>query len=129
MRSIISKYITAETVVNLPWSRPANISPRVQQQLIQEVTKDPRRTFKGLQAYLASEKGSVLDSTIKKRLDKDGVRRSVARHRPLLTNRNINVCLTFVKKKKKNTWVTPKRFGKMFYGQMSLWIMSPNTAV
>lgn len=46
------------------------ITARVQQQFIQEVTKDPKTTSKELQASFVSVKMSVHDSTIKKRLDK-----------------------------------------------------------
>uniref|UniRef100_A0A0E9S982 Uncharacterized protein n=1 Tax=Anguilla anguilla TaxID=7936 RepID=A0A0E9S982_ANGAN len=34
------------------------MSPRTQSQLIEEVTKDPTRTYKELQASLASAKGN-----------------------------------------------------------------------
>ncbi len=53
--------------MNLPRSgRPTKITPRVQQRLIQEVTKDPTTTSKELQASLTSVKVSVHDSTIRR---------------------------------------------------------------
>ncbi|KAG5841945.1 hypothetical protein ANANG_G00172420 [Anguilla anguilla] len=99
VRAIISKWRTLGTVVNLPRSgRPAKISPRAQRQLIREVTKDPGRTSKELQASLASAKVSVHESTIRKRLLKNGIHGRVARRKPLLTKRNINARLTIAKK-------------------------------
>ncbi|KAK3556343.1 hypothetical protein QTP70_007099 [Hemibagrus guttatus] len=57
VRAIIYKWGKHGTVENLPRSgRPTKITPRVQQQLIQEVTKDPTTTSKELQASLASVK-------------------------------------------------------------------------
>ncbi|XP_064203342.1 zinc finger MYM-type protein 4 isoform X5 [Anguilla rostrata] len=57
VRAIIAKWKILGTVVNRPRSgRPAKISPGAQRQLIQEVTKDPRRTSNELQASLASPK-------------------------------------------------------------------------
>ncbi|KAK3568084.1 hypothetical protein QTP86_030306 [Hemibagrus guttatus] len=74
MRAIIYKWQKHGTVENLPRSgRPTKITPRVQQQLIQEVTKDPTTTSKELQASFASVKVSVHDSTIRKRLGKNGL--------------------------------------------------------
>ncbi|KAK3508611.1 hypothetical protein QTP70_035201, partial [Hemibagrus guttatus] len=69
VRAIIYKWRKHGTVENLPRSgRPTKITPRVQRQLIQEVTKDPTTTSKELQTSLASVKVSVHDSTIRKRL-------------------------------------------------------------
>ncbi|KAK3509557.1 hypothetical protein QTP70_003730 [Hemibagrus guttatus] len=57
VRAIIYKWRKHGTVENLPRSgRPTKITPRVQRQLIQEVTKDPTTTSKELQASLASVK-------------------------------------------------------------------------
>ncbi|KAK3516292.1 hypothetical protein QTP70_009422 [Hemibagrus guttatus] len=57
VRGIIYKWPKHGTVENLPRSgRPTKITPRVQRQLIQEVTKDPTTTSKELQASLASVK-------------------------------------------------------------------------
>uniref|UniRef100_A0A0E9WU63 Uncharacterized protein n=1 Tax=Anguilla anguilla TaxID=7936 RepID=A0A0E9WU63_ANGAN len=47
--------------------------PWVQQQLIQEVTNDPRRTSKDLQVSLASAMVSDHDSTIRKRVGKNWI--------------------------------------------------------
>ncbi|KAK3559738.1 hypothetical protein QTP86_019374 [Hemibagrus guttatus] len=58
VRAIIYKWPKHGTVENLP--RPTKITPRAQQQLIQEVTKDPTTTSKELQASLASVKVSVM---------------------------------------------------------------------
>ncbi|KAK3561741.1 hypothetical protein QTP86_012998 [Hemibagrus guttatus] len=61
VRAIIYKWRKHGTVENLPRSgRPTKITPRVQRQLIQEVTKDPTTTSKELQASLASVKGVFL---------------------------------------------------------------------
>ncbi|KAK3554272.1 hypothetical protein QTP70_020132, partial [Hemibagrus guttatus] len=57
VRAIIYKWRKHGTVENLTRSgRPIKITPRVQRQLIQEVTKDPTTTSKELQASLASVK-------------------------------------------------------------------------
>ncbi|KAK3538563.1 hypothetical protein QTP86_006726 [Hemibagrus guttatus] len=80
VRAIIYKWRKHGTVENLPRSgRPTKITPRAQQQLIQEVTKDPTTTSKELQASLASVKVSVHDSTIRKRLGKNGLHGRVPR--------------------------------------------------
>ena len=74
VRAIIHKWQKHGTVENLPRSGwPTKITPRAQRRLIQEVTKDPTTTSKELQASLASVKVSVHDSTIRKRLGKNGL--------------------------------------------------------
>ncbi len=86
------------TVVNLPRSGwPTKITLRAQQQLIQEIIKEPRTTSKELQASLASIKVSVHDSTIRKRLGKN-VHGRVSRQKALLTKKNTKARLTFAKK-------------------------------
>ncbi|KAK3550209.1 hypothetical protein QTP86_021241 [Hemibagrus guttatus] len=76
-------------VESLPRSgRPTKITPRAQRQLIQEVTNDPTTTSKELQASLASVKVSVHDSTIRKRLGKNGSK----------SKKNIKVHLSFARK-------------------------------
>ncbi len=82
--------------MNLPRSgRPTKITPRAQRRLIQEVTKNPTTTSKELQASLASVKVSVHDSTIRKRLGKNG---PVPRPKPLLSKKNIKAHLSFARK-------------------------------
>ncbi len=99
VRAIIHKWRKLGTVVNLPRSgRPTKITPRAQWQLIQEVIKEPRTTSKELQASLASIKVNVHDSTIRKRLGKNGIHRRVPRQKPLLTKKNTKARLTFAKK-------------------------------
>ncbi|KAK3541623.1 hypothetical protein QTP86_033060 [Hemibagrus guttatus] len=99
VRAIIYKWRKHGTVENLPRSgRPTKITPRAQQQLIQEVTKDPTTTSKELQASLASVKVSVHDSTIRNRLDKNGLHGRVPRRKPLLTKNNIKARLRFARK-------------------------------
>ncbi|KAK3542759.1 hypothetical protein QTP70_002767 [Hemibagrus guttatus] len=99
VRAIIYKWRKHGTVENLPRSgRPTKITPRAQRQLIQEVTKDPTTTSKELQASLASVKVSVHDSTIRKRLGKNGLRGRVPRQKPLLSKKNIKARLSFARK-------------------------------
>ncbi len=99
VRAIIHKWRKLGTVVNLPRSgRPTKITPRAQWRLIQEVIKEPRTTSKQLQASLASIKVSVHDSTIRKRLGKNGIHGRVPRQKPLLTKKNTKARLTFAKK-------------------------------
>ncbi|KAK3568595.1 hypothetical protein QTP86_010208 [Hemibagrus guttatus] len=96
VRAIIYKWRKHGTVENLPRSvRPTKITPRAQRQLIQEVTKDPTTTSKELQASLASVKVSVHDSTIRKRLDKNGLHGRVPRRKLLLSKKNIKARLSF----------------------------------
>ncbi|KAF7643297.1 hypothetical protein LDENG_00242120, partial [Lucifuga dentata] len=59
---------------------------------------EPRTTSKALQASLASVKVSVHDSTIRKRLGKNGIHGRVPRRKPLLTKKNTKARLTFAKK-------------------------------
>ncbi|KAF7640693.1 hypothetical protein LDENG_00022540, partial [Lucifuga dentata] len=51
-----------------------------------------------LKASLASVKDSVHDSTIRKRLGKNGIHGRVPRRKPLLTKKNTKARLTFAKK-------------------------------
>ncbi|KAK3569879.1 hypothetical protein QTP86_006755 [Hemibagrus guttatus] len=72
VRAIIYKWQKHGTVENLPRSgRPTKITPRAQQQLIQEVTKDPTTTSKELQASLASVKtfGKILCGLTRQKLN------------------------------------------------------------
>ncbi len=71
--------------------------PRAQWRLIQEVIKEHRTTSKELQASLASIKVNVHDSTIRKRLYKNGIHGRVPRQKPLQTKKNIKTRLTFAK--------------------------------
>ncbi|KAK3549749.1 hypothetical protein QTP86_007732 [Hemibagrus guttatus] len=99
VRAIIYKWRKHGTVENLSRSgRPTKITPRAQRQLIQEVTKDPTTTSKELQASLASVKVSVHDSTIRKRLGKNGLHGRVPRRKPLLSKKNIKARLSFARK-------------------------------
>ncbi|KAK3571282.1 hypothetical protein QTP86_005922 [Hemibagrus guttatus] len=99
VRAIIYKRKKHGTVENLPRSgRQTKITPRAQRQLIQEVTKDPTTTSKELQASLASVKVSVHDSTIRKRLGKNGLHGRVPRRKPLLSKKNIKASLSFARK-------------------------------
>ncbi len=88
--------------------RPTKITPRAQCRFIQEVIKEPRTTFKELQASLASIKVSVHDSTIRKRLGKNGIHGRVPRQKP---KNNTKAHLTFAKK-----CIIPKTFGQIFCG-------------
>ncbi len=99
VRAIIHKWRKHGTVVNLPRSgRPTKITPRAQRRLIQEVTKDPTTTSKELQASLSSVRVSVHDSTIRKRLGKNGLHGRVTRPKPLLSKKNIKAHLSFARK-------------------------------
>ncbi len=61
-------------------------------------TIDPTTTSKELQASLASVKVSVHDSTIRKRLGKNGLHGRVPRPKPLLSKKNIKAHLSFARK-------------------------------
>ncbi|KAK3562989.1 hypothetical protein QTP86_013253 [Hemibagrus guttatus] len=113
VRAIIYKWRKHGTVENLPRSgRPTKITPRAQRQLIQEVTKDPTTTSKELQASLASVKVCVHDSTIRKRLGKNGLHGTVPRRKPLLSKKNIKAHLSFARKHLDD----PKTFEKILCG-------------
>ncbi|KAK3510498.1 hypothetical protein QTP70_009145 [Hemibagrus guttatus] len=76
VRAIIYKWRKHGTVENLPRSgRPTKITPRAQQQLIQEVTKDPTTTSKELQASLASVK------ELKGKTDADAIKHGLLSYR------------------------------------------------
>ncbi|KAK3513490.1 hypothetical protein QTP70_015502 [Hemibagrus guttatus] len=112
VRVIIYKWRKHGTVENLPRSgRPTKITPRAQRQLIQEVTKDPITTSKELQASLASVKVSVCDSTIKKRLGKNGLHGRVPRQKMLLSKKKRLVPVL-----PENILMIPKTFGKILCG-------------
>ncbi|KAK3552084.1 hypothetical protein QTP70_033659 [Hemibagrus guttatus] len=68
------------------------------QSALREVTKDPTTTSKELQASPASVKVSVHDSTIRKRLGKNGLHGRVPRRKPLLSKKNIKARLSFARK-------------------------------
>ncbi len=76
--------------------------------------KRTRTTSKELQASLASIKFSVHDSTIRKRLGKNGIHGRDPRQKPLLTTKNTKARLTFAK----NILIIPKTFGQIFCGLM-----------
>ncbi|KAK3522939.1 hypothetical protein QTP86_009710 [Hemibagrus guttatus] len=80
------------------WVDGTTLNNAAQRQLIQEVTKDPTTTSKELQASLASVKVSVHDSTIRKRLGKNGLHGRVPRRKPLLSKKNIKAHLSFARK-------------------------------
>ncbi len=112
VRAFIHKWRKHGTVVNLPRSgRPTKITPRAQRRLVQEVTKDPTTTSKELQASLASVKVSVHDSTIRKRLGKNGLHGRVPRRKPLLSKKNKLVSVL-----PENILMIPKTFGKILCG-------------
>ena len=78
--------------------RLTKITQRAQRRLIQEVTTDPTTTSRELQASLASVKVSVHDSTIRKRLGKNGLHGRFPRRKPLLSQKHIKACLIFARK-------------------------------
>ena len=90
VRANIHKQRKHGTVVNLPRSgKPTKITPRVQRRLIQQVIKDPTTTSKELQASFASLMFSVHDSTIRKRLGKNGLHGRIPRlKKTLLSKKN-----------------------------------------
>uniref|UniRef100_A0A9J7YLT4 Transposase Tc1-like domain-containing protein n=1 Tax=Cyprinus carpio carpio TaxID=630221 RepID=A0A9J7YLT4_CYPCA len=113
VRAIIHKWRKLGTVVNLPRSGwPTKITQR---RLIQRVIKEPRTTSKELQALLASIKVSVHESTIRKRLGKNGIHGRVPRQKPFADQKehkglshifqNIDLILNI-----------PKTFGQIFCG-------------
>ncbi len=73
VRAIIHKWRKLGTVVNLPRSDwPTKMTARAWWRLIQKVIKEPRTTSIK-RALLASIKVSIHDSTIRKRLGKNGI--------------------------------------------------------
>uniref|UniRef100_A0AAY5K7Q8 Transposase Tc1-like domain-containing protein n=1 Tax=Esox lucius TaxID=8010 RepID=A0AAY5K7Q8_ESOLU len=110
VRAIIHKWRKHGTVENLPRSgRPTKITPRAQRRLILEVIKDPTTTSKELQA---SVKVSVHDSTIRKKLGKNGRHGRVPRRKPLLSINNIKANLILARK----ILMIPNTFGKILCG-------------
>ncbi len=75
VRAFIHKWRKLGSVVNLPRSgRPTKITPRAQWRLIQEAIEEPRTTSKELEPSLASIQVRIHDSTIRKRLGRNGIR-------------------------------------------------------
>ncbi|KAI4873834.1 hypothetical protein NFI96_007419 [Prochilodus magdalenae] len=77
--------------------RPTKTTPGGQRRLIQEVTTDHTTTSKEPQASPASVKASVHDSTIRKRLGKNGLHGKVPRPTPLLSKKHITARLSFTR--------------------------------
>ncbi len=79
-----------------------------------EVIKEPRTTSKELQDSLPSIKVGVHDSTIRKRLGKNGIRGRASRQKSLLTKKTQRL----VSHLPKNILIIPKTFGQIFCGLM-----------
>uniref|UniRef100_A0A8C4N7K6 Transposase n=1 Tax=Eptatretus burgeri TaxID=7764 RepID=A0A8C4N7K6_EPTBU len=94
----VHKWRKLHTIVTPSRSgHPMKITPRGRGTIIQEVTKNPRVTFKDLQASHVLANVSVRESTIRKTLSKNGVHRRIPRRRALLSKKNIDTCLKFAK--------------------------------
>ncbi len=116
VRAIIHKWSKLGTVVNLPRSGwPTKITPRAQRRLIQEVIKEPRTTSKELQASLASIKVSVHDSTIRKRLGKNGIHGESSKAKATADQKRTQRLVSHLPK---NILIIPKTFGQIFCGLM-----------
>ncbi|KAK3556490.1 hypothetical protein QTP70_008318 [Hemibagrus guttatus] len=72
--------------------------PKLPQERSDNSSRRSQTTFKELQASLASVKVIVHDSTIRKRLGKNGLRGRVPRRKPLLSKKNIKARLSFARK-------------------------------
>ncbi len=99
VRAIIHKWLKLGTALNLPRSsRPTKNYSKT------AMMTHPGGHLKKLQTSLASNKISVHDSTIRKRLGKNAIHGRVPRQKPLLTKKNIKARLTFAKK---ISWLSP----------------------
>ncbi|CAJ0968620.1 unnamed protein product [Ranitomeya imitator] len=115
MRSVIKTSKAHGTVANLPrCGRKRKIDKRFQRKIVRMLDKEPRLTYKQVQAALQSEGTTVSTCTIRRHLNEKGLYCRRPRKTPLLT-RDI----------KKPGWSLPKltrkslkRFGRMFSGQM-----------
>ena len=113
VRAIVHKWRKLGTVVNPPrCGRPTKMTPREQPRLIQEVTEEPRRTSKELQASLASVKLSVHDSTIRQTLGNNGIHGRVQGQNHCWQKRTQRL----ISHLPKNILMIPKNFGKIFCG-------------
>ncbi|KAK3536316.1 hypothetical protein QTP86_002942 [Hemibagrus guttatus] len=97
-----------------PW--PSKITPRAQQQLVQEVTKDLTTTSKELQASLASVKVSVHDSTIRKRLGKKWFAWQSSKMKTAAEQKQHKGSFSVLPE---NILMIPKTFGKILCGLMT----------
>ncbi|KAM3912509.1 uncharacterized protein RB166_019314 isoform 2-T2 [Leptodactylus fuscus] len=71
VRKIIHKWKTFKTVGNLPRSgRPSKFTPSLDRAMFREIVKNPRATYKTLQASVSMLNIQVHHSTIRKRLNK-----------------------------------------------------------
>uniref|UniRef100_A0A9J7YNC4 Transposase Tc1-like domain-containing protein n=1 Tax=Cyprinus carpio carpio TaxID=630221 RepID=A0A9J7YNC4_CYPCA len=74
--------------------RPAKLSYRRRRALVREVKKNPKITVAELQRF----KVSFHDSTLRKRLGKNGLHGRLPRRKPLLSKKNIKAHLSFARK-------------------------------
>ncbi|KAK3530731.1 hypothetical protein QTP70_000763 [Hemibagrus guttatus] len=116
VRAIIYKWRKHGTVENLPRSgRPTKITPRAQQQLIQEVTKDHTTTSKELQTSLASVKRELRSAARKwkkSKLDTD-----LISYRTLLSKFSLDVTsakTSFYKEKLETSAQDPRKLHNIF---------------
>ncbi len=93
--------------------KPSQEWPAYQNDSKSATTTHPGGHKNPLQAPLASINISVHDSTIRKRLGKNGIHGRAPRQKPLLTKNNTKARLTFAKK-----YLIPKDFGQIFCGLM-----------
>ncbi len=122
VRTIISKWKTLGTVMNLPRSgRPTKISPRTQRKIIQEVTKKPEITSKELQASLASAKIKVHDSTIRRRLGQIRKREIVSKRKTLQKTKR-NACALFENNLQEDSQVNEENLLKTEVAEVEVFI-------
>lgn len=104
-RAIIHKWGKLGTAVNHIWSnQPTKISPRAHQRLIQEVTKEPRKTTKELQASLYSVKVNFVHDSTSESLGRNRIHGRVPWWKPLLTKKNTKARLSFARRYLDDLW-------------------------
>uniref|UniRef100_A0A673HSL5 Tc1-like transposase DDE domain-containing protein n=1 Tax=Sinocyclocheilus rhinocerous TaxID=307959 RepID=A0A673HSL5_9TELE len=88
---------TVRTIIH-KWQKQLNSGEPSQEWPADQNYPKSTTTSKELQASLASVKVSVHDSTIRKRLGKNGLHGRVPRRKPLLSKKNIKARLSFARK-------------------------------
>lgn len=97
---IVRKYEKTGSVANKPRSgRPMKLGSRTQRLVRRIMTNNRTRTLRQLSSHLRSVGFSVCRNTVKKVLQKYGLRRRVAVRRPLLTKRICREHLAWAKKR------------------------------
>ena len=98
VRGIIKKFKESSVIQNLSGrGRKAKISKTLKQNLVRDVSKNPRTTAKSLVNDLAKSGFEVSEKTVTRALHRNGLRGYRPRRTPLLPKRHLQARLKFAK--------------------------------